>query len=927
MKKQLLLLTFFFLATSGFSFSQNLQNANWCLGRLTAVNFNTSPPNAPTSGFSNIGAGFLSESINSASVSDANGNLLFYTNGVSVWDKNNLIMPNGTGLYGKSGESAFSYCSNTGQNVIIVPKPEDPNIYYIFTLTDNMANSCVPDNSPKVGFYYSVVDMSRNNCKGDIVPCQKNIPLLNHNGDPIDFDVSSQSGFKINVGKITSTLNQTEDKIWVTFFVLYTESGQLKRYLYSYLVSNIGINGQVDGGSPAPTASTEIDNSHYPFFHEGDDYFGTIKISPDRNYLCDNAAVAVNLFNFNDLTGTVTFSGTVYNSNPPVDNSGFGTEFSPDNSFLYFVTWAALFQNKGLIGEKGYKIAIHQKNLLTKDTSEVIGSFDIELPNTLNNSYIPVGTTNVCDLQLGIDNKIYVGSIDPFASPQNSWLGVINYPNFASSACNFDIHGIHLQSNTTHSNRLPQWVHRTASTPNPTACSSIWPKVYYSDKYPQLLSDNCSNSVYLDFRMESISPNLNHIGSTPPGPFSSNYILHYNQSFSRTDWFRNNSSLSYVLKSGIAQVADYTGGLNYQYVEAGTGLPAAPPPIPTGQPILVEKEPGVFITSSYSNIPEPQYFLNIYSNNLLSDQVTVSGMKCIKFNPLRNTLFVFRQNDIPAVSNQIFIYDLSNNTFSLSQTIALAYTDRIVQVDNLNKIYVIHNGELQIVTATGSYTPVLIPNFTNNNIVAFYSDTYPSMNGIFTSNRCLVGQSSENFLYALDLRQLTQRKILTDNFLNSTNNIIGVGNTTDYLFSGDDVFIAGMISSNSITIGNQQIPFLNTGIFSNFITKFNLNTDFTFKVAEVNKVSNEVPLTPQFNFTLFPNPASVTIRAVFEIKGKIGPDIYSVSIFDQMSNRLLKREKYQLGTDLDISGLKPGIYYIEIINRNGEKSGKSFLKL
>lgn len=49
-------------------------------------------------------------------------------------------MPNGTALYGKSGESAFTNCVNTQQTVVIVPKPDDANIYYIFTLADNMVN-------------------------------------------------------------------------------------------------------------------------------------------------------------------------------------------------------------------------------------------------------------------------------------------------------------------------------------------------------------------------------------------------------------------------------------------------------------------------------------------------------------------------------------------------------------------------------------------------------------------------------------------------------------------------------------------------------------------------------------------------------------------------------------------------------------------
>jgi hypothetical protein len=34
-----------------------------------------------------------------ATISDANGNLLFYTDGVKVWNRLHQVMPNGTGLF------------------------------------------------------------------------------------------------------------------------------------------------------------------------------------------------------------------------------------------------------------------------------------------------------------------------------------------------------------------------------------------------------------------------------------------------------------------------------------------------------------------------------------------------------------------------------------------------------------------------------------------------------------------------------------------------------------------------------------------------------------------------------------------------------------------------------------------------------------
>ena len=72
-----------------------------------------------------ISGGALNTKEGSTSISDKDGNLLFYTNGEEVYDKNNDIMSGGTGLHGDESST---------QSAIIVPKPNDPNIYYIFTV-------------------------------------------------------------------------------------------------------------------------------------------------------------------------------------------------------------------------------------------------------------------------------------------------------------------------------------------------------------------------------------------------------------------------------------------------------------------------------------------------------------------------------------------------------------------------------------------------------------------------------------------------------------------------------------------------------------------------------------------------------------------------------------------------------------------------
>ena len=82
------------------------------------LDFNSGSPVALTNGQLNTTEGCTT-------ISDKNGNLLFYTDGSVVYDKSHQVMPNGYGLLG--------HYSST-QSAIIVPKPNNPNLYYIFTV-------------------------------------------------------------------------------------------------------------------------------------------------------------------------------------------------------------------------------------------------------------------------------------------------------------------------------------------------------------------------------------------------------------------------------------------------------------------------------------------------------------------------------------------------------------------------------------------------------------------------------------------------------------------------------------------------------------------------------------------------------------------------------------------------------------------------
>jgi hypothetical protein len=161
--KPILLVSFFLCF--GFLYSQK-QNNQWRFGYGGGISFNTNPPSFV------VGAPIATEE-GSASVADrTTGALLFYTDGVTVWNANNQVMPNGNGLLG----GTLGFLSSTTA-AVIVPKPGNNSLYYIVTI-DQFSSA--------LGIYYSVIDMTLNGGLGDVVAGQKNIFLFQTSSEKLE---------------------------------------------------------------------------------------------------------------------------------------------------------------------------------------------------------------------------------------------------------------------------------------------------------------------------------------------------------------------------------------------------------------------------------------------------------------------------------------------------------------------------------------------------------------------------------------------------------------------------------------------------------------------------------------------------------------------------------------------------------------------
>lgn len=266
----------------------------WYFGQNVSLTF--------SAGAVTVGQGPLHTEEGTSLWCGADGRPLFSTDGRTLYSADGLPMLNGRGLEG--GWSST-------QSALVVPDPGNSQRFYVFTVGD--LSNILP---PNPGLHYSIVDMTADNGRGDVVV--KNRRLIDNCAE-----------------KLTATIHCDGRSWWI---VAHAHSDPV---FYVYRVTEDGISSRRDVTVGSQYALLDSRNPGGPYG------LGYIKFSPSGAKLVMASAHAhrLELFDFDTYSGDIT-NARLLDNRPSHKGSPtwYGAAFSPSEKFLYATTFTRLYR-------------------------------------------------------------------------------------------------------------------------------------------------------------------------------------------------------------------------------------------------------------------------------------------------------------------------------------------------------------------------------------------------------------------------------------------------------------------------------------------------------------------------------------------------------------------------------------------------------
>ena len=394
------------------------QGSKWYFGNNAGIEFQGGSASPLTDGKLNTIEG-------SSSINDAKGNVLFYTDGVKIYDKDGNLM--GAVQYDAAGKLIIDPATGkplistavislggsqiSTQSALIVPKGTCKGCeyqYYVYTTAEINGTRQLT---------YSIVDMRKNDGKGAVI--ESNLPVAGTSTTALSTERSAgvkndtdstywviTRDFGSNVFRITHlTKNATPTQTTVAIGQSRSQTAttQGEGYLkigpapQSSTVSS-GTSTTGTSGTATNPGSNTADGVERPVAM----MVPGIPPSPGN----PGTNNSVELYTFNDKTGKLEFKRAI--DLGPAPPKAYGVEFSPDGKSLYV----------SLTGDPASGTV----------ASSYILRYDLTItdPDQLSLARTEIATSTTQQfgaLQIGPDGRIYV------SIPGQSSLGVIENPN------------------------------------------------------------------------------------------------------------------------------------------------------------------------------------------------------------------------------------------------------------------------------------------------------------------------------------------------------------------------------------------------------------------------------------------------------------------------------------------------------------------
>jgi len=317
-------------------------------------------------------------------ISDYNGDLVMYSDGTTLWDKNNTVITNGNGLTGNS---------SSAQSGTIVPYPHSYDKFIVLSLgygsANNLAFSVVEKNATDPSIY-------------QVRSGVKDIPLTGHSGILGETVTAGKHSNRNDIWVLAvgrgngSTPTNTSGHPYLNVWKISDDSPTNNIINWTFTSAlDLGNQGVIGNNQPNGYIKFTNDSKHFVWANFG---FAGDVANGGVPFICYG--------DFNNTTGTIS-NVRIKRGIQLVGSNGYGVEFTNDNKYLY-ITLAP----PDITGNRSSAILVYNFNdLLAANTSTEIESVlpvkKIETPSSSvfsENSFFGA-------IQTGPDGRMYIASL------------------------------------------------------------------------------------------------------------------------------------------------------------------------------------------------------------------------------------------------------------------------------------------------------------------------------------------------------------------------------------------------------------------------------------------------------------------------------------------------------------------------------------